>query len=657
MEDLKKQLVRQYTVDAIGKLLEKHGETHRERIETGAGQTAACWHFFDEIKDGTPEEFIEFCEQYFVADPKILEQLFLRLQSQFEQINGLFYELKIRLDLPQNVDIGPKLPIDSLFAAYNPAAHLSEDMFQSKLAFIVLLNFKQEKLEACLKDGADWPQRKWAEARLADEVSARVPAEIEQAIAKALAEAEDYINSLNFYAHNLRVPMAETLPPDAKWQSHWELRDHLREFYQNPSGLEFQKVLYGIMRRVIEQSVPRVVINNPDVCWDPRTNQVADKNGRTLDNSPEPHTRYEKLLQVFRAEKDADHYYDYDFISRSFNDDREILEARFRKMMEELLSSPVARKIGALILKRLRRPLQPFDIWYDQFSVGQPDVEALDAVVKSKYPDVSALQNGLPDILLKLGFSKERADFLASWILVEPGRGCPHCTGVVHREGKNRFRVRFGEGGLSYDQFNGAMHELFHAIEGIFSTHCVSHALLRGVPGNNAITEAFAFVGQDRNLFVLDMEKPSAAAWREKTLGTFWKAFEMAGVGLADMDMWNWMYEHPESTAAELCQAVQDIAKNIWNKYFAPVFGSKDEPLLAIYSHFIDCGLYTPDYFLGFSVAFQIEDYFRTHNLAQEMERMCSIGNIVPDLWMERATGNPISPRPLIRAAEEAIKR
>ena len=61
MEDLKKQLVRQYTVDAIGKLLEKHGETHRERIETGAGQTAACWHFFDEIKDGTPEEFIEFC--------------------------------------------------------------------------------------------------------------------------------------------------------------------------------------------------------------------------------------------------------------------------------------------------------------------------------------------------------------------------------------------------------------------------------------------------------------------------------------------------------------------------------------------------------------------------------------------------------------------
>jgi hypothetical protein len=46
----------------------------------------------------------------------------------------------------------------------------------------------------------------------------------------------------------------------------------------------------------------------------------------------------------------------------------------------------------------------------------------------------------------------------------------------------------------------------------------------------------------------------------------------------------------------------------------------------------------------------------KTRNLATEMERMCSLGSITPDLWMQQAVGQPISTEPLIQAAEKALK-
>ncbi|MCK7534346.1 MAG: hypothetical protein MZV63_26680 [Marinilabiliales bacterium] len=64
------------------------------------------------------------------------------------------------------------------------------------------------------------------------------------------------------------------------------------------------------------------------------------------------------------------------------------------------------------------------------------------------------------------------------------------------------------------------------------------------------------------------------------------------GVALVDMYVWKWLYAHPEATATELKDQVILIAKDVWNKYYAPVFGIKDQPILAIYSHMIDYPLY-----------------------------------------------------------------
>jgi len=116
------------------------------------------------------------------------------------------------------------------------------------------------------------------------------------------------------------------------------------------------------------------------------------------------------------------------------------------------------------------------------------------------------------------------------------------------------------------------------------------------------------------------------------------------------------MYDHPKATPAELREAVIQIAKDVWNQYYADVFGIKDSPLLAIYSHMINGAMYLPDYPLGHIIAFQVEDYFKTHKLAEEMERMCKQGSIAPNFWMKQAVGKPISARPLVQAAQKALK-
>ena len=128
------------------------------------------------------------------------------------------------------------------------------------------------------------------------------------------------------------------------------------------------------------------------------------------------------------------------------------------------------------------------------------------------------------------------------------------------------------------------------------------------------------------------------------------------GVSLVDMKVWNWMYQNPNATKDDLKEAVVKIAKEIWNKYYAGIFGVKDSPILAVYSHMIDAGLYLPDYPLGHLIDFQIQQYLVGKNLGTEMERMCVAGRILPNEWMKNAVGNEISIKPVLDAAEVALK-
>jgi len=221
---------------------------------------------------------------------------------------------------------------------------------------------------------------------------------------------------------------------------------------------------------------------------------------------------------------------------------------------------------------------------------------------------------------------------------------------------KARLRTRIPAQGMNYKGYSIAVHEFGHTVEQTLTLQKVDHYMLRGVP-NTGFTEAFAFVFQDRDLDLLGVKGEVQGAKDLKALKSLWDSFEIMSVSLVDMRVWNWLYQNPEATPAQLKEAVMSIAKDIWNEYFAPIIGVKDQPILAIYSHMIDAGLYLPDYPLGHVIEFQLAQYLEGKNLGQEMERMCRQGRIIPQLWMEGAVGSKITTQPLLAAAEEALKR
>jgi len=194
-----------------------------------------------------------------------------------------------------------------------------------------------------------------------------------------------------------------------------------------------------------------------------------------------------------------------------------------------------------------------------------------------------------------------------------------------------------------------------HNVEQTFSLNEIDDTLLEGVP-NTAFTEALAMVLQGHDLEILGLAAPDEQTNTLKTLNDFWNTYEIGGVALVDMDVWHWMYDHPEASPQQLRDATVAIAKNVWNKYYAPVFGMKDVVLLAVYSHMIDSFLYLPDYPIGHLIAFQVEEQMKSAGaIGPEFERMAKMGHVTPDMWMIHATGKPVGAEALLSATDKAL--
>lgn len=649
-------------------LVQKHGEAHRARIEQGLAQVSALWRFGDN-GDGDLEAFVR---EHFIADPALLDQTFQRFESVFEQLYGHTHDIERELRRAADLDVGPMLPVDPLFAALDPGAHLSEDLFRSQIAFVVLLNFPLSNLSKKSLDGPNWSRRRWAEDRLTGRFAYRLPAEVRQEIARASSNAELYIADYNIWMHHLLDEKGQRLfPPGLRLISHWNLRDELKAAYNDPKGLEKQRMIVQLMHRIVTQSIPQMVIDNPRVDWNPYSNEVkacpdkeveanapAKAKAGPISAAPEPDVRYQMLLSHFRAAKKADPYSPLTptLILRSFELSRELSEERVRGLFSSVLTSPLVPKVAAEIEKKLGRKLEPQDLWYAGFKAraGKPEAE-LDAMTKKKYPSADAFEKDIPRILRDLGFSKDRAEHLAKHIVVDPSRGAGHALEAGHRGESAHLRTRIEKDGMNYKGYNIAIHELGHNVEQVFSLYDVDHTLLSGVP-NSAFTEALAFVFQARDMELLGLQKPTAESERMRVLGDFWATWEIAGVSLLDIDVWHWMYDHPNATAAELRDATVKMAKDLWNKYYAKVLGGPDSTLLGIYSHMISIPLYLPDYPLGHLIAFQIEEQVKKgKSLGEEFERMAKYGALTPDLWMKHASGEPVSAEPLLRATAAAL--
>jgi hypothetical protein len=644
-------------------LTAKLGPAQAPRIERGLQQAASLWR----PEDGDLKAFA--LEQLVPAGQDGgTEALLARFEEVLEQIDGHMLELSREAQRATQVDVGPLLPVDALFNAWSPSAHLSDDLFHEKVAFSALLNFPLHTLAERLAHEREYTRREWAADRLTARFSRRVPADVSQRMAAAEADASAYIDAYNLYMHHLVTGSGERpFPKGLRLISHWNLRDELKADYADPNGAVKQALILQVLHRIVTQSIPQAVIDNPRLDWNPFSNQVTKSpvaeiepggSGPAEPNAaPEPCTRYQKLLSIFQAHRGADPYSPVapTALARSF-EERQMSEERAVALLNEVLDSPLVPRVAAEIERRLGRPLAPQDLWYAGFQPrGAFSEEKLDALTRARYPDVGAFQADLPRILRTLGFSKEKAAFLVDHIRVDPARGAGHALQAERRGDFPRLRTRFEKGGMDYKGFNIAIHELGHNVEQVFSLYEVDSPLLKGVP-NNAFTEALAFVFQGRDLAVLDLQPGGPEADRARALNDFWVTWEIAGVALVDLQTWHWMYAHPDATPEALRDAVVEISRKEWNRHYAPVLHARDVELLGVYSHMVSYPLYLASYPLGHLIAAQIEARLKAAPaLGPEFERMAKEGDVTPDEWMRNATGAPVGTQALLEAAERAM--
>ena len=639
-------------------------------VTRGVEQVASLWN----ETDGSESDFQSLVTSSYAATADTKRLLYDRMAFVLEQCNQSADILNNTLQEPTTlVGKGDPTSVDWIISGYSPMAHFAEDMFANKIAHICVLNFPYYTLEEKNRLGKDWTRQEWAYARMGDVFANRVPGSVMAAYSQELSEAENYIAGYNIMMHCLRNEQGEQL-----WQepmallSHWNLRDELKSNYvagdeaMRRLGKEKQEMIYQVMLRIIRQEIPQCVINNDKLLWCPTTNIVSGNPNSEIklkvDISREPDTRYQQIINIFHALQSIDAYRPDapSHVLRTFNEDLQIPYEVIESLFTELIQSDEVKQVAAIIRERLGRDLRPYDIWYDGFkSRSSISEEVLTIQTQKRYPDAKAFERDMPRMLMELGFVPNKAKEVASHIVVEAARGSGHARPCVGREQPARLRTRIGDKGMDYKGYNIAVHEFGHNVEEVISLYDIDYYTLAGIP-NTGFTEASAFLFQERDLQLLHHTTHSSYH-ANQLFDLIWGMYEIMGVSLVDMRMWQWLYANPKATAAELREAVIALASEVWNEYYAPILGEKDSPLLGIYSHMVGYALYLPAYPIGNLVQYQVEEYLSkcatAEEWAKEYTRIYQQGCLTPDAWMRGAVGNPMSVEPILKAVREQLNK
>jgi hypothetical protein len=620
-----------------GELSARYGPEQRPRIQRGLAQTARFW----QDQDGGAAEYEDFVRTYLVPDPAALEALQGRLESALETLEGRQQEIRREFRRRLEQDLGPLLPVDSLLAGYDPGAHMAEDLFQDKLAFAALLNFPLTTLEERRRDGAAWDRVQWAQVWLADRFALRAPGLAFQALASAQAAAEACVDGL-------RIPTARLVdghgrrlfPGGPRLLVHWGLRDEIRRQYgMGRDGLARQRQLQQALERLVEGGVPAAFLADPGADWDPAGSGTP---------SPEPDPRCQALRSVFHAARQLDPWCPLvpTHLARGLVRDRQLPEARLRPLLEQVCGSPLLARAARLIRARLGRPLEPFDLWYGGFDPGAG--AALDAQARARYPDAAAFRKDLPGLLAALGFPPDQAAALGAGIQVEPARGPSPAPEAGLPSDPCPLDLRLGPDGMDARTFAAALHGLGHAAARRLAREGDGHPLAAGLPGP-AFDEALAFLFQARAPGLLGAGRTAAPA----ALDAFWSACAASGAALVELDLWHWMYGHPDAGPAELQAAAAACARSVWNRWFADAFGRREVVLLAASGDLFGGRLVLQDYPVGRMIAQRL--LRAGGDLGGTFPGLARLGRLTPDLWLQRAAGVPLGPEALLEDAEAAL--
>ena len=654
----REQTIPANTISALQhELCALYTDADADRMGRGIQQAAALWT----EEDGTTEEFCRMVKTHYCGTDSARRALFGSVSKIIEQCYESADLLTVDLLKPtQLTNAGEPEVSDWIMSAYSPLAHFADDMFANRLAFVTIINFPHYSLEEKNLYGKEWSREEWAMARMGDVFTTRVPAKVKSRLAQAYADAENYIADYNIYMGNLRSEDGRQLWTDDKiLLAHWNLRDELKALYgeRQTAGTaadEKQEMIYQVMQRIVRQDIPQAAINNPDYVWQPYSSTDA----------AEPYTRYERILAIAHAMFAEDPYCPTapTGINRNFEGEVEIPAAELDSLFRALVSSPQVKNVAAIIRERLGRDLRPYDIWYDGFKArASLNEDELTSLSRTLYPNADAFAADMPRLLTTMGFSPEDAKNIAAHIVVEPARGSGHAWPCVGTREPARLRTRIAGTGMDYKGYNIAVHEFGHCVEEVLNMYYTDYYMLSGIP-NSAYTEASAFIWQQRDLQLLPRSvsgsrqtlagRQQAGLSDDTVLDQFWSMYEIMGVSLVDMAMWEWIYAHPKASAKQLCEATLQIAKEVWNAYYEPVLGEHDCVLLAVYSHMVNAPMYLPNYPLGHIVQYQIEEHLAQcttqQEFAAEYARIYSLGRLTPKQWMIEAVGHAPSVTPIL---------
>ena len=630
----------QVVTGAVNALVARWGAQVKERAAEGVAQVAASWR----EEDGDAEAFLAFVEARFAGEPKKREELLGRVEDAWYQLYGHLSQMRRMMARWRDLDAYEDPGVDDLLYAFTPAPDLCEELYRSKLAFVVLLNFPRHTVTQKLAQGAGWSLAEWTAVRAADGAPRRIPEEINDK-ARAVHTRSQKCTS-EFHVPVGCVVDAEgrhPFAPDRRLLAHWLIRDELRSYYGNPDGLPKQRLLARVMGRHIDGTIPRAVMAGDAETWCPIGNTVDGREATEL-VGPE---RYDVWRSTFDLAADVDPYYpDYPrLVERALEMNLQMPVKRVESLLRNLLASEVRKDVMAYVQKRLGRPLEAFDIYYNDLMPAEP-AEELDAAVSKRFPTFDAFQEQMPNVLRELGFKGETADFLSASIQVDPVRGCGHASPSGLFEYPALLRTNRVNGRINWAGLDCTMHELGHTVEQTFALHHTPRVGLKGIP-HTSISEAFAFTFQAKARDVVGLTLPPGYEHVDM-LKEFLGAVEIAGPALVDLVTWMWMYEKGEFSPEELRECTVATADAVWEEYFAPYFGRDENHLMGAYQHMVGGMLYLPNYVVGHVVAHQIRSHLAGKCLAEEVERMCSRGNTSVPLWMQQAVGSDVDESAMI---------
>ena len=190
------------------------------------------------------------------------------------------------------------------------------------------------------RKGSWYGPKAWAYARLGDLFTERIPASALQAAGNAESDADIYISDYNIYMGHVENKKGEHLfPKDMILLSHWNLRDEIKANYnKGKEGLDKQRTVYEVMKRIIAQDIPVEVINSGKYEWNPYKNEIS-LDGKQVQGTPESTTRYQKMLNNLKTMQEIQIVHGNTYIDRS-SGNMEVSLDDVEKLFDEFLSLP-----------------------------------------------------------------------------------------------------------------------------------------------------------------------------------------------------------------------------------------------------------------------------------------------------------------------------